>query len=441
MNQPKISETEQKTTLAVSARKNLVFVLVIFLAAVAVGIVAVGYNEIFHWGTNIARNRFFSNPAILFITVPTFFLVSAFLCKKFAPNAAGGGPDHVISALQELSSNEKKTTDISEFLSFRILMVKILSSILCIIGGGALGREGPVVQMSASIFVIIAQKTKNFLPSFDLRSWIIAGSAAGLAAAFNTPLAGIVFAIEELSQFHFNKQSSEFKTKAFFAVIVAGLTGQFITRPYVLFEFPKVHFIWQLKMTLVLLVIAITCGLAAWMLKKYIGVTTIWRNKVTGGAWYLFPIVTGLIVATVSFYVGTHSFGAGLFTIQESLKSSVVVLGFQDVVGRFINIIASAASGCAGGLLLPALALGAGIGSMGGILLPLTDTRIFVVTGMAAFLGAMLNAPLTAAVLVLEVTNKYELIFPIFFSTLVASWVFKNCDHIFTFQSFIRRHT
>ena len=426
MSQSTILETEPKNPLSVSAKKNFVSVLVISLAAVTVGFVAVWYNEAFLWGTNVARNRFFSNPAISFITVPAFFLLSAWLCRKFAPKAAGGGPDHVIAALQKLGTPGTGSRDISEFLSFKILVVKILSSIICIMGGGALGREGPVVQISASIFVLVAERAKKILPHFDLRTWIIAGSAAGLAAAFNTPLAGIIFAIEELSQFHFERQFSEFKTKAFFAVIVAGVTAQFMTGSYILFDFPTVHFVWQLKMALVLLIIAIVCGLGAWILKKYIGVTTSWRNNVTGNAWYLFPIVTGVIVATVSFYIGTNSFGAGLFTIQESLKSSVVVLGFEDVIGRFINIIASAASGCAGGLLLPALALGAGIGSVGSMLIPMVDARIFVATGMAAFLGAMLNAPLTAAVLVLEVTNQRELIFPMFLSTLAASWICNN---------------
>jgi H+/Cl- antiporter ClcA len=294
-------------------------------------------------------------------------------------------------------------------------------------GGGALGREGPLVQISSSIFVLIAQKTKNILPRFDLRTWVIAGSAAGLAAAFNTPLAGIIFAIEELSQFHFDRQFYEFKNKAFFAVIIAGVTAQLMTGSYVLFEFPPMHFIWQVEIAFVLLLIATVCGLSAWLLRKYIGVAELWRNKVTGFSWYLFPIIGGLIVAIVSYYVGINSFGAGMYTIQSTLKSSAAVIGLEDSIGRFINVLASAASGCAGGILLPALALGAGIGSMGSISLPMTDARIFVATGMAAFLGAMLNAPLTAAVLVLEITNQRELILPLFLSTLAASWMCSHC--------------
>lgn len=411
-----------------STKNNIVFLFIIFFAAALVGLVAVAYNHAFNWGTDIARQSFFENPLTKFLTVPLFFLLSAWLCRKFAPNASGGGPDQVIAALQKLSIPGQGSENIAEYLSFKIIVVKIVSSIICIMGGGALGREGPVVQISSSIFVLIAQKTKKILPHFDLRTWIIAGSAAGLAAAFNTPLAGIIFAIEELSQFHFEKQFSEFKNKAFFAVIVAGVSAQLLTGSYVLFEFPQMHFIWQIKSALVLLLVAVACGFSAWLLRKYIVWATLRRNNIQGLKWYLFPILTGLIVASVTNSVGINSFGAGMYTIQETLKSSVAILSFEDFLGRFINIVASAASGCAGGLLLPALALGAGVGSMGSMLIPLTDSRIFVATGMAAFLGAMLNAPLTAAVLVLEVTNQRELILPLFLSTLTASWICNYCN-------------
>lgn len=410
------------------ADKKIFLILIIFLAAILVGSVAVAYNELFFWATKLARKRYFSNPAIVFFSVPLFFVISAYLCRKFAPNAAGSGPEHVMAALTKLSAPRKKKKDVSEYLSFRILVVKFISSIICIAGGGALGREGPLVQMAASIFLLTGEKLKKFLPSFDIRTWVIAGSAAGVAAAFNTPLAGIVFAIEELSKFHFEKQFFSFKIKAFFAVIVAGVTTQSITGSYVLFDFPVMRFSWGLDIALVLLLISAACGLAAWVLKKTIVRMTAWRNTLSGKQWYLVPVGMGLIVATISFSLGYNTFGAGVFTIQEALASPHAVLTYKDTAGRFINIIASAVSGSAGGLLLPALALGAGIGSVGSLLLTISDARIFVSAGMAAFLGALLNAPLTAAVLVLEVTNQRELILPLFLSTLIASWVFQMCN-------------
>lgn len=422
-------EKIQQAMEAHNVRKNFLFMVIVGAAAVLVGCVAVIYNHMFIWGAQLARERFFENPFTVFLVVPSFFLLSAWLCKRFAPGAAGGGPDQVISALQRLNDPKQlPEEEVKEFLSFKVLLVKIISSVVCIMGGGALGREGPVVQISASIFVMVAKHTKKSLPHLDLRTWIIAGAAAGFAAAFNTPLAAVIFAVEELSEFHFDKQFSEFKTKAFMAVILAGVTSQLLTGDEILFQFPAVHFMWQIQVVVVLVGVGVACGGLASLLRRFIGYTGAWRNRVQGYRWYLFPIVTGLVVALVSFYLGKNTFGAGTYTIKEALESSVVVLGVQDFFGRFINIIASAASGCAGGLLLPALALGAGVGSMGGMLIDFMDARVFIAAGMAAFLGALLNAPLTAAVLVLEVTGQRELIFPLFLASIIAAWIRKHCD-------------
>jgi H+/Cl- antiporter ClcA len=416
---------QEDAVLSSFMTKKITLFIVIFLAAVLVGCVAVFYNDAFLWGTKIARERFFETPQLVFFTAPFFFFISAYLCRKFAPNAVGSGPEHVISALKKLSDNKTQHEGVEEYLSFKILMVKIISSIFCIMGGGALGREGPVVQISASIFLIVAQKMKGILPTFDLRTWIVAGSAAGVAAAFNTPLAGVIFAIEELSQFHFERKFSGFKTQTFLAVIVAGVTAQFITGSYVLFDFSILKFNWQPDVLSVLIVVAVICGFMAVLLKRSVSYFNNLRNNASNRVWFLIPLAAGLFVASVSYIIGKHSFGAGMFTILETLESSSPILTLQDSLGRFFNIIATSAAGCAGGLLLPALALGAGAGSLGGFILPAVDTRVFVAAGMAAFLGAMLNAPLTAAVLVLELTNQRELILPLFVATLVSAWVFK----------------
>jgi H+/Cl- antiporter ClcA len=408
--------------------KKFLLLLVVTLAAIFVGVAAVYYNQIFFWGTEFARNTFVSHPEMLFMTVPAFFLVSAALCHKFAPHAAGSGPEHVIASLKKLSDAKTKNENVSEYLSFKVMYIKVLSSMACIMGGGALGREGPAIQISASIFLLLSQKMKKILPSFDTRTWIVAGSAAGVAAAFNTPLAGVIFAIEELSQFHLEDKFIGFKTQTFLAVIVAGVTAQFITGSYVLFGFPLLHFLWEPNIVITLICISIVCGITAFTLKNCIDTTTRWRERVSGGRWYLVPVICGLIVATITYFSGMHSFGSGLFTINSALESSVPIITAKDSLARFINVIASATAGCAGGLLLPALAIGAGIGSLSSSLLPLMDARIFVATGMAAFLGAMINAPLTAAVLVLEVTNQRELILPLFFATLISSRIFRNCN-------------
>lgn len=408
---------------------RVLLLFIIFIAAIIVAAVAIAYNEAFFWGTLIATDRFIHDPRMVFIAVPLFFLVAAFLCKKFSPNAAGSGPEHVLSAIKKLSDDNK--ADVKEYLGFRVLIVKILSSIICIAGGGALGREGPVVQISASVFYLVALRIKNIFPSLDLRTWIVAGSAAGVAAAFNAPLAGIIFAVEELSDFKLERKFSLFKIKAFFAVIIAGVAAQLMTGSYTLFGFKAMHFTWDFHIAAVLLIIATTCGIVAFIFKKITVFLCNLGNKLQGIKWYLVPLIAGFVVATISYFVGVHSFGAGILTIKEALESQNAILGISDTVGRFMNVIFSFASGSAGGLLLPGLAVGAGIGSIWSVLYEQIDARIFVASGMAAFLGALINAPLTAAVLVLEVTDQKELILPLFLSTLVATSVLQSANNRF----------
>jgi H+/Cl- antiporter ClcA len=414
------------------------YLLFIFsLTAAVVGSLAVLYGNLFIDLTAVAQARIndswhfpLLNSYILpytgFVLTPLLFVVAAMLCRKFAPRAAGSGPEHVMGALKKLGTEEGQRQGAHEYLSFNIALVKIASSLIGIYAGGALGREGPIIQIAASVFYTIGEKVKRFMPVPDMRTWIIAGSAGGFAAAFNTPFAGIVFAIEELSEIHF----ANYKTNVFWAVIIAGITSQLLTGSYILFSFPQVKFEWSMDLSVILLV-AVLCGMIAWILRRIIVVGNGIFSRLNGWMWYAVPVMGGLIVAMVSFKVGTSSFGAGVINVKSVIASSVGVLNYQDVGGRFINICATALSGVAGGLLLPSLAMGGGIGSLVSALAPSTDARIFVTTGMAAFLGAMLHIPLTAAILVLEITNQRELILPLVLSSVVSSWVFQRLNDVF----------
>lgn len=412
-------------------KKQLLFTIVLSLSAIGVGVFAITYNHAFLIASNIARERFFNTPLLLFIAIPLFFLLGAYICRKFAIHAAGSGPEHVLASLNLLSIPGSKAEAVNGYLGFKVLVVKIISSLLCIAGGGALGREGPVVQISAGIFYVIGQRIKHLFPGLDLRTWIVIGSATGVATAFNTPLAGIVFAIEELSLFNTNRAFISFKLKALFTVIVASITSQWLLGGHTLFSFPVLHAPQGADYVAILL-IAIMCGFLSCILRRIISTITQWRSSINSRTWLLFPIVTGLIVATVSVTVGPYSFGAGSIMIQEALNSPHNIFSVTDIAGRFINIIASSASGCAGGLLLPALALGASLGSVTSLILPYVDPRTFIAVGMATFLGALINAPLTATILVLEVANQRDLILPLFLAALIASWVFDKTDTYYT---------
>lgn len=144
-------------------------------------------------------------------------MVATWLVAKFAVYSRGSGIPQVSASIE--LSNPKHNYKVDNLLSLKIIFIKIISSLIMVFGGGVIGREGPTIQISASIFKKINDWLPNWYPKISKRNMIVTGAAAGLASAFNTPLGGIVFAIEELTKTHF----SFFKSALLTGVIIAGL--------------------------------------------------------------------------------------------------------------------------------------------------------------------------------------------------------------------------
>ena len=152
------------------------FILII-ITTLIVGILIGCYCDIFYALDLLAKDRLIQNPASTFIITPLLFWISAYLCRKFSPNSSGSSLDHVKSALNQSKKYPQNLQKIATFLSFRIAIFSAISSLISSFGGGALGREGPAMHISTSIFAAVAYKLKNKIPQIDLQSWIFAGSA------------------------------------------------------------------------------------------------------------------------------------------------------------------------------------------------------------------------------------------------------------------------
>ncbi len=133
-------------------------------------------------------------------------------------------------------TSQQDGNKVSRLLSIKIIIVKIISSLLMVFGGGAIGREGPTIQIAGSVFQTVYKYLPHNWPRTTHANFILTGAAAGPAAAFNTPLGGIVFAIEELSRIHI----TYFRTALFTAVIIDGLTAQSFLGPYLYLGYPEV---------------------------------------------------------------------------------------------------------------------------------------------------------------------------------------------------------
>jgi len=168
----------------------------------------------------------------------------------------------------------KNDRKIKKLLGLRIIIVKIASSILMAFGGGAVGREGPIIHIAGSVFRKINDLLPKWWPRVSRKNMIMTGAAAGLAAAFNTPLGGIVFAVEELTKIHLNY----FKTAIITAVIISGLTVQSLLGSYLYLGFPAVTNLSSYILFGVLLV-ALMAGLMGSGMGKIIWLIFKWKSK------------------------------------------------------------------------------------------------------------------------------------------------------------------
>ncbi|HSZ32046.1 MAG TPA: chloride channel protein, partial [Puia sp.] len=215
-------------------RINFLRAVPFWIASLLTGLIAVFYSKIFLLAENSADSLFKSVHWSFFIVTPACFLIAWWLVVRFEKYAGGSGIPQVIAAIE--LANPRDNHKIRKLLSIRVIVIKIISSFFMILGGGVVGREGPTIQIAGSVFRKVNQLLPEWWPKISKRNMIMTGAAAGLAAAFNTPLGGIVFAIEELTKTHI----SYFRTALFTAVIIAGLTAQGLFGPYLYLGYPVI---------------------------------------------------------------------------------------------------------------------------------------------------------------------------------------------------------
>ena len=190
-----------------------------WIASLLTGLMAVGYEKIFGWAEQVSFHWLGSQPWLAFVLTPAAFALSWGLVR-LAPAARGSGIPQVMAGIELSTPTQHRHTDY--LLSLRVAAVKVVSSVVLLLGGGVIGREGPTIQIAAAIFRAINRLQPAGWPQLSRQIALVTGGAAGLAAAFNTPLGGIVFVVEELTQIHL----SQFRMAVFTAVIIAGLTAQ-----------------------------------------------------------------------------------------------------------------------------------------------------------------------------------------------------------------------
>jgi H+/Cl- antiporter ClcA len=377
----------------------------VWIAAIITGIMAVLYARLIGFVQRQYFGHFSGHPLLVSLLAPFFFLGAAALVRCFAPHAKGSGIPQVLEAIEEARAGTGPQNWNSPLVSIRTAAIKVVSSVVGILGGASIGREGPTIQIAASIFSFIGRYTGRFSASIGVRPFLTAGAAAGVAAAFNTPLAGITFAIEELIEEGFGA----FRQMLMISVIVAGITSQAILGNYLYFGHPLVSKP-DLNVVYEALIIGIAGGIAGGFFAKLLAYPQLTKLP---KHWALRALICGVLCSLCSYFTHGATSGSGYEAARETLASdSLANYSTLFPILKMATTILSYLSGMAGGIFSPCLSIGSGLGTSLAELLHLPNFRVCSLIGMVAFFSGAIQAPFTAVIIVTEMTDEHILILP-----------------------------
>lgn len=386
------------------------------LVAVAMlgGLAAAFFTRLCDAAMELHAKFYAMSPWATLALLPLGFGGVTWLTRKFAPEASGSGIPQVIAAAEHRWRGRWG----GQRVTLKTAAWKAVLSAGLLVCGGSIGREGPTVQIVAGIARTLTRGLKG---GPGRRAIIIAGGAAGVAAAFNTPIAGVVFAVEELAK-SFDRRAH---TTAILVVVVAGFTAYAVQGDYAYFGVLRsgasaLASAW-VAAPIIGLVSGVLGGLFARALAELIGPTdnpvANWRRQRP----VLFATLCGLIAAGVAVASGGVTFGAGYHEakalLHEDPSGGLALAGW-----KFVASLAAAASGAPGGIFAPSLAIGAGIGAAFTSAGFAFAGRDAVVLGMGGYLAGVVQAPLTSAVILMEMTRDPSLVGPLMLTALAARW-------------------
>ena len=398
-------------------RLHIIQALPFWIASLATGLAAVAYSRLFSYGEGLMHSLFNWHAWILLVLTPTCFFLAWWVVQRFAPYARGSGIPQVMAAIE--ISGPGKEEKIGWLLSLRVIVVKVWSSLLMIVGGGPIGREGPTIQIAGSIFRLTNKLIPKSWPRLSSQSFILTGAAAGLAAAFNTPLGGIVFAVEELSKIHIRY----FRTALFSAVIISGLTAQGLLGPYLYLGYPDINGL-RFSIFLGVALTAVVAGLLGAFMSKGILKISKWKQGFKKSHQILiFLFGAGVLVALCAMFVNKEILGSGKDLMNGMLFTSEKFQTWDTAALRVAGIMISFNTGAAGGVFAPSLAAGASIGGWISGLFHVVgaNANILILAGMVGFLTGVTRSPFTSAILVLEMTDRHSVIFHLMLAAMVAN--------------------
>ncbi|MBL6986639.1 MAG: chloride channel protein [Methylobacter sp.] len=361
------------------------------------------------WAAETYRILSVQFPWFHFVIPPVGMGFTAWLTFRFFPGSERSGIPQVKAAL-EFTHNPKER---SELISLKIAFGKMFLPIMGLLSGASVGFGGPAVHVGAAIMLSLGKAIK-FPPHYVQNGLILAGSAAGFAAMFSTPLAGIIFAIEEMGRTLEERISSLVLT----AIIFSGITAYALLNSYIYFEDESLIMPMG-KNWLAVPLCGIVGGFLGGIFSKMIVLGSALLKR-TGISIVVIAIACGGVVAIVNYF----SNGATVGTGYQQTKAILHGLHSIDAAYPFLKMLATCAtffSGIPSGIFVPSLATGAGFGVNLAHWFPIAPASAMILLCMTAYFSGMLQSPLTSFVLVMEMTNSHEILIPLMATAFVAS--------------------
>lgn len=337
--------------------------------------------------------------------------------SRWVPGAGGSGPPQALAALDRRMDASAR----SALVSLRISLAKALAVSGGLLAGLSIGRQGPSVQIAAGV-MYAARRFLSPRSGISARELLVAGSAAGIAAAFNTPLGGIVFAIEELSR----KLETRSSGLMLGAIVLSGLVG--------VAAFGNLSYFGRIRIERVDwgvllpgLTLALLCGLLGGLFARLL-IVSLFGGADRFSAYrrrhpVRFAAACGLAVAVIGIVTQASAVGGGHTHTRALLEGEAAGVPLLWTLLKFAATWLSAWSGVPGGLFTPSLSIGASLGHDVAQLLSPQYGTVMIALGMAGFLAALTQTPITAMIIVMEMVDGYAMVLGLMSCALLASLV------------------
>jgi CIC family chloride channel protein len=344
-------------------------------------------------------------------------VASVAIVRRYAPEAGGSGVQEIEGAMEGLREVRWR----------RVLPVKFFAGLMAIGSGLVLGREGPTIHIGASISAAVAEKFR--VNELERRGLLSAGAAAGLACAFNAPLAAVLFIIEE------THKEFPYTFRTYLGVIFAAIASTVVTQMFGGVEpnLPIAAEMPALTMLPLFLLLGVVLGPIGVLLNTSILRALDFAGWAQARAPYLYPATIGLVIGLLFVLVPQSVTGGESVILHFASDRPAVAVLLGLAVLRFATTVGSYSTGVPGGIFAPILAIAACVGLVFGelsaVLLPGAGVvpNAFLIVALGGLFTASVRAPIVGVALTLELTGSYALCLPLLVtcvvSDLVAQWV------------------